>query len=195
MKSVNNNMGLAIAVSAGIALTGLAPEALAHTTTKKHSHAPSTRSLVRADERVLKTDNARLSSLEAEVTELRSQLTAQKSAAEQVETKQQQLETQVAEEAAKENAKNNMAFFRGGYASLTSNRTNELLTSTNHTVYGNPNNGNGNGWYVGGGFDFRMTDDLWGATDLMALDTELMFEYQNFGQGYNSFVSNSCLQL
>ena len=186
MNTLKKSVGTAAAISAAIAVAGLAPQtAFAHKSSKTHSHVSSSTSsaFVRED--------ARIANLEAEVGELRAQLSTQKAAESDLQAKQQQLETQVAEEAAKENAKNNLVFFRGGYAALTSNRSGELLTSGS-TPLGtyNPDNGNGSGWYVGAGMDFRATDDLWGATDLIALDAELMFEYQNFGEGRNAFVSS-----
>lgn len=185
MKTLKKSVGTAAAISAAIAVAGLAPQsAFAHKTSKTHTHVSSSASssYVRED--------ARIANLEAEVGELRAQLSTQKVAESDLQAKQQQLETQVAEEAAKENAKNNLVFFRGGYASLTANRNNELLTD-NDNLFPWPGNGNGNGWYVGAGMDFRATDDLWGATDLIALDAELQFSYMNYGTGQNSFVSNT----
>lgn len=188
MNTLKKSVGTAAAISAAIAVAGLAPQtAFAHKTSKKHTHtsystAPSTRTLVRAED-------SRIANLEAEVGELRAQLSTQKIAESDLQAKQQQLETQVAEEAAKENAKNNLVFFRGGYASLTANRNNELLLN-NNILFPTGANGNGNGWYVGAGMDFRATDDLWGATDLVALDAELQFSYMNYGSTQNAFASS-----
>jgi opacity protein-like surface antigen len=41
---------------------------------------------------------------------------------------------------------------------------------------------------VGAGFDHRLTNDLWGATDLVAVDGEVMFQYMDFGTQNNSLV-------
>jgi hypothetical protein len=186
MKAINHSLRMAAVITAGVAVAGLAPqEALAHKTkkaTRTYSTETSTRSLVRAED-------ARISNLEAEVGELRAQLSSHKAAESDLQAKQQQLETQVAEEAAKEDAKNNLVFFRGGFAALTANRNNELLTN-NNILFPTGHNGNGNGWYVGAGMDFRATDDLWGATDLVALDAELQFSYMNYGTTNNGFASN-----
>ena len=197
MKSLKKNMGLAAVISASFVFAGVASQdAMAHSTGKKHTHSAARKSTsgYSSTVREVHSDTARVSNLEAEVADLRSQLSAQQSAHQQFEAKQQQLETQVAEEAAKENAKNDMVFFRGGYAALEHGRTNELLTGGDAGLnpYGKNygSNKNGEGWYVGAGFDHRLTDDLWGATDLIALDAELMFEYQNFGKSYNAFVSS-----
>lgn len=184
MKTLKKSVGTAAAISAAIAVAGLAPQsAFAHKTSKTHTHVSSSASssYVRED--------ARIANLEAEVGELRAQLSTQKVAESDLQAKQQQLETQVAEEAAKENAKNNLVFFRGGFAALTSNRNNELLTN-NNILFPTGANGNGNGWYVGAGMDFRATDDLWGLTDLVALDAELKFDYMNYGTTQNAFASS-----
>jgi hypothetical protein len=190
MKMIKNTAGLSAVIGATVALAGMASqEAMA--TTHKKAKAPSTSTIerqVRAERRAISAEDARVTNLENEVAELRTQLSAQKTADAEVAAKQQQLETQVAEEAAKENAKNNLVFFRGGFAQLAQKRSNELLTNSAAL-----NNGQGDynqdGWYVGAGFDYRVTDDLWGATDLMALDAELMFQYQNYGTAQNGLVS------
>ncbi len=88
----------------------------------------------------------------------------------------------------------NTLFFRGGYASMTHPRNNELLTGGNPGVGGAlvstvADHNQGNGWYIGAGIDHRLTNDLWGMTDLVALDGELMFQYMNFGSSTNTFVS------
>ncbi len=195
MNNQRKLLSLAAIVSAAVAMSAVAPQAMAHAKhkhTKKATHTPSTRSLVRADERHLRADDARIANLESEVGDLRAQLTTQKQAADAVEAKQTQLETQIAETAAKEEQGQDLLFFRGGYAALTTNRHNELLTSSSAfdpAGYG-VREGNGDGWYVGAGFDHRLSSDFFGLSDMVALDGEVMFEYQNYGQAYNAFVSS-----
>lgn len=195
MNNQRKLLSLAAIVSAAVAMSAVAPQAMAHAKhkhTKKATHTPSTRSLVRADERHLRADDARIANLESEVGDLRAQLTTQKQAADAVEAKQTQLETQIAETAAKEEQGQDLLFFRGGYAALTTNRHNELLTSSSafdSAGYG-VREGNGDGWYVGAGFDHRLSSDFFGLSDMVALDGEVMFEYQNYGQAYNAFVSS-----
>jgi opacity protein-like surface antigen len=75
----------------------------------------------------------------------------------------------------------NMIFFRGGYARNDSKRD-DLLTGNQFA--GNALGGgktNKDGWYVGAGFDFGLTDDVWGLVDNTEVDAELMFEWKNFG--------------
>lgn len=82
----------------------------------------------------------------------------------------------------------NMIFFRGGYARNDSQRD-DLLTGnqfggdTIPALAGVLGGGKAqqDAWYVGAGFDFGLTDDVWGLMADTEVDAELMFEYKNFG--------------
>jgi len=79
----------------------------------------------------------------------------------------------------------NMIFFRGGFARNDSKR-NDLLTGNQFGGDNVPNvlgggRTNKDGWYIGAGFDFGLTDDVWGLMSDTEVDAELMFEYKNFG--------------
>jgi hypothetical protein len=88
--------------------------------------------------------------------------------------------------------KDHMVFFRGGYAKMDHSRT-DLLTggavNADATVAGLGGNTNltntgptsDNGWYVGAGFDFSLSDNLWGFMDGTEVLAELQFEYKKFG--------------
>jgi len=53
----------------------------------------------------------------------------------------------------------NMVFFRGGWAGLVNDRSNEVFTD----VFGtNGSNSNNSGYYVGGGLDLVLSRDTWG---------------------------------
>ena len=185
MKSLKKTASMAALISAGMAMAALAPEALAH---KNHKHTTKKTTTSYTTSSVSSSSDARLRALEEEVSGLRTELSATKTAHADVEAKQQQLETQVAAEAAKEEEKNNMVFFRGGFAQLAQKRGNELLVNSN--LNGDNTSYNQDGWYVGAGFDFRASADLFGLTDLVALDGELLFQYQNYGTATNSLVNN-----
>jgi opacity protein-like surface antigen len=89
----------------------------------------------------------------------------------------------------------NMIFFRGGYARNDSKRD-DLLTGNQFA--GNAlggNRTNKDGWYVGAGFDFGLTDDVWGLMDNTEVDAELMFEYKNFGaKKFNNAATSQALK-
>lgn len=196
MKTLKKTLGLAAVISATLAVSGVATSAFATEheaakATKKAAkkHGPSDRALIRADEKHIKSDEARIANLEAEVGDLRAQLVTQKQASDSLQAKETQLETQVAKEQAKEDAKNNLVAFRGGYASLSTNRNEELLLNNSAVAPAN-RSGNGNGWYIGGQFDWRVSDDFFGLTDgLASLDTELLFDYSNLGTSNNMLIS------
>lgn len=75
-------------------------------------------------------------------------------------------------------SKDNMVFFRGGYARNDYNRYGDILTDT--AGIGGQQNGKQDGWYVGAGFDFSLSDDLFGMHDGTEILAELMFEYKEF---------------
>jgi hypothetical protein len=184
MKVNNKSVSVAALISATLAVAAIAPQA-AIAAPKKAAKAPSARTMerqIQTEKRAISKEDARISNLENELTDLRSQLSAQKAADADVAAKQSQLESQFAAEAAKENAKNNLVFFRGGFAQTAQGQNvnaQQYSANSGRTLSGSyPSN---NGWYAGAGFDFRVSDDFFGASDMVALDAELMLNYMNYG--------------
>ena len=68
--------------------------------------------------------------------------------------------------------KSHMLFFRGGFAHSDHSRDGIGLTGT-------PDK---NAWYVGAGFDWGLTKDVWGLAPKTSVASELMFEYKELGQ-------------
>jgi len=101
--------------------------------------------------------------------------------------KVQELEAWMQETKAKPTAReqvDNMIFFRGGFARNDTKR-NDLLTGNQFGGENVPNvlgggKTNKDGWYIGAGFDFGLTDDIWGMMEDTEVDAELMVEYKNF---------------
>ena len=89
----------------------------------------------------------------------------------------------------------NMIFFRGGYARNDSQR-NDLLTGNQFA--GNALGGgkaNDTGWYIGAGFDFGLTDDVWGMMPNTEVDAELMFEWKDLGaKGFKNAATSAALK-
>ena len=144
---------------------------------------------------------SRLNAMEAEMQALRSELAAAKAESqahaqesvqrlEQTEQRQMQTEQKLAQDEETVKKPKSLLFFRGGFTHMTSNRDGELLLNNQILNPGPVPVNNGDGWYVGAGFDHRLTDDTWGMTDLMAVDGEVMFQYMNFGTSYNALVGN-----
>jgi opacity protein-like surface antigen len=79
----------------------------------------------------------------------------------------------------------NRVFFRGGYAKLSSDRSNELFTDGHSAAGSNNNTG---GYYIGGGEDIMMTKDLWGMAKNIALLGEIGVEFKRWS---SNVVANS----
>lgn len=199
MKKITKTSLISVAVMAAMAV---APQAaFAHKAKKAHTHSKSAKKASvshHAASTPISSTDAKLRQLEAEIQALRGELgrtrTETKSAvaavAQKAEAQDAAVEAKLVEHEDKTLNKNTL-FFRGGYAGMTHNRGNELLVQ-NNVLKGlgvqNESNG-GAGWYIGAGIDHRLTNDMWGLTDLAALDGELMFEYKNFGTSTNTLVA------
>ena len=196
MKTITKTTLISLAVASALAV---APQAaFAHKTGKTHTHKKTTSYSSSSSSSVssASSTDARLRAMEAEISSLRGELGRAKStvkeASTQVTANQEKLvEDKIAEHEAKSKEDDSTLYFRGGYAAMTHNRGDELLTNNavlNGTGIQNEHNG-GAGWYVGAGIDHRLTNDLWGLTNLIALDGELMFEYKNFGNSTNTLIA------
>ena len=189
MKKTKNAAAATAAIAASVAvLGGFSSSAAAH------GHSSSSTALQASLE-------SRLNSMEAEMQALRSELAASKAESqrqaqesvqrlEQTEQRQVQTEQKLAQDEETVKKPKSLLFFRGGFTHMTSNRDGELLLNNQLLNPGPVETNNGDGWYVGAGFDHRLTDDTWGLTDLMAVDGEVMFQYMNFGTSYNALVGN-----
>lgn len=177
-----NKMGLMTAVA--VAATAMAPQMAAAREVKA---APKAASVQSAMETRLQQMEDELKALRAEVAKSRSEAKADvRATAAKVEEHQQKVEKQLAESEKHEKSHHDLLFFRGGYAKMEHGRG--YKTSAPETLLLNKTEGDNDGWYVGAGFDHRLTDDLWGLTEMASVDGEVMFEYKNFGTGSNLLV-------
>lgn len=74
--------------------------------------------------------------------------------------------------------KNHMVFFRGGYAHMNDQRNGVSIQSNG--LGGAGGQADKDAWYIGAGFDFNLTDDVWGLLPRTSVASELMFEYKEF---------------
>jgi len=96
-------------------------------------------------------------------------------------------------------SKDHMIFFRGGYARNNRDRKGSILTDANATnggggatnlagsaglnttsFTGNSQNGDRDAWYFGAGFEFDLTNDLFGLWDNTSLMGEVTLNYKEF---------------
>lgn len=174
-----NKTKLALGIAtATLTLAGalVSPQAAAGSKAKHHAEVAGVSSKVDALEAQLQAMQAELSSLRAaasrpadsrKVQELDEWMTSVKSAP-------------------KEKAHHdNTLSFRGGFAHMDQSR-NDILTG-GQTVL-NSGGADTDAWYIGAGFDFSLTDDVWGAMDNTQVLAELMFEYKEFGTQTNRVI-------
>ncbi|NOS89659.1 MAG: porin family protein [Methylococcaceae bacterium] len=126
---------------------------------------------------------AQLQALQAEVISLREQ--AGRPAASADSEKVQELDawmTSVKSAPAPSKKHDNAIFFRGGFASNDSSRDGvSIYSDVAGSQLGLPGGqADKDAWYIGAGFDFGLTDDVWGMLDKTEVIAELMFEYKEF---------------
>lgn len=194
-------LGLATA-SLTIAAATLAPQAQAHQKAKKHTHthhhamSTTTYSSSSSTERMAEAANNKVEALEAQVQAMQYELQALRSEARRPVTtadsmKVQELDQWMAsmksEPSRKSGSKDNMVFFRGGYAHADSLRGGTLDPTfvpglgTNSNGLVNGAIGNQDAWYFGAGFDWSLDDSLFGLMSGTEVFAELMFDYKELG--------------
>ncbi|QSA97616.1 hypothetical protein [Methylococcus sp. EFPC2] len=184
-----NKMKTGLMTAAALAAVAMAPQA-ATAADKKASPAPTVQSAL--EKRLIQLEQE-LTALRSEVAKSRAETKADvKAATAKVEAHQAQVDQKFAEAEEHEKSHHDLLFFRGGYAALEHARTNELLVD-NATAGVTTHDKDGDGWYVGAGFDHRLTDDLWGLTDFASVDGEVMFEYKNYGTSTNTLVAAAAI--
>jgi hypothetical protein len=87
-----------------------------------------------------------------------------------------------------------LLFFRGGFAHNLQGRNGSSLQS-NVAPLGVQEAGDNDGWYIGAGFDWNLTRDVWGLLPKTGVYAELMFEYKKFGTAQGSALANVPTQL
>lgn len=167
--------------AAALTLAGFvaAPEAVAASRAERIAAAASNKA--DALEAQLQAVQAELSSLRAAVNAPRADMT---------DSKVQELDQwmqQVKSAPVKVETKDNMVFFRGGYGHANSKRGGTLDPTD---VPGVASNKNGvttgpisdlDQWYFGAGFDFSVSDNLFGFMDGTEVLAELLVDYRELG--------------
>lgn len=192
------NTLLASAVAAGVLMMAAQGAAAAEKAAASSSPAA-------AIEQRMKMMEEQMQMLKAELARTRSEGASAR--------KVEDLEAKVAKAQEHEKAHHNLLFFRGGFAKNDHDRGNALgldtdtgnhggaLSSLSGILGGEGANGGDDAWYFGAGFDFRLTDDIWGLTagtplEDTAIDGELMFEYKKFDhQSFDSTPLQAVAEL
>jgi opacity protein-like surface antigen len=163
---------------------GIATAALAMTTVLV---APQSVAASKA-ERIAEAANNKVEALEAQLRLMQEELNnlraeASRPAPSADSEKVQELDQWMASVKAapvKADHHDNTLFFRGGYARMDGLR-NGVSIKSDVMPLGAQDQADRDAWYIGAGFDFSLTDDVWGAMDDTQVLAELMFEYKEFG--------------
>jgi hypothetical protein len=171
-------------ISLGVALATLtmagalvSPQALAANSAERTAQAAN---------RKAEMLEAQLQAMQGEIAALRAQVnsTAPSTVDSQKVQELDQWMTSVKSEPVKAKTKDNMVFFRGGYAHFDNVRGGTLDPTSNPLL--GPSNRNGqlvgsitdkDAWYFGAGFDFSLDDNLWGLMDGTEVLAELGVNY------------------
>ena len=109
-----------------------------------------------------------MQSMQSELEKLKSESTQVTQKVEHIQQKTQEAQLEqkaspVAVAHVKERNKNNMVFFRGGFAHNAQHH-NGLTFQSNVVPVGAQDRPDKNAWYFGAGFDFNLTNDAWYGT-------------------------------
>ena len=130
---------------------------------------------------------AQLRAMQDEIASLRAQVSGTAPAASDTQ-KVQELDawmTSVKSEPVKAKVKDNMLYFRGGYAGNDRSMaatTNTVGNGTNNYPLADTTQGHTGGWNFGAGLDFSLNDDLFGLMDKTELLGELDINYVDLGK-------------
>ena len=195
MKIKKNKIGLGIAL-ATITMTGalVSQPALAHKSAKPHAHQVSAERLAEAANSKAEVLEAQLRAMQDEIASLRAQVGAAAPVAAVDAQKVQELDawmTSVKSEPVVKKDKDNMMYFRGGFAG--NDRAMNATTNTydsNGSLLPGATAGHSNGWNVGAGMDFSLNDNLFGLMEKTELLGELDINYVDVGS-YTGSVTNA----
>ncbi|NOT85697.1 MAG: porin family protein [Methylococcaceae bacterium] len=139
--------------------------------------------------------NSKVQALESQVNEMADMLRSMQSELDAVRNEAKQ--APVAAAPAPVKTKDNMVFFRGGFASMDQKRNGvSIYSDVAGSQYGLPGGqADKDAWYFGAGLDFSLTDDMWGMADSTEMLAEIMFEYKEFASNVqgNALANNPTL--
>jgi len=160
-------------------VTAVAVAALAPQQAMADKHASKGTSAQADIEKRLQMMEDEMRALRSELAKSRAEAKADaKATAEKVSAQQAQVDEKLSEvKTAK--GKKSLLFFRGGFAQNDVGRGDELLTDA---AYISGDNSDNQGWYIGAGLDFNLTDNAWGLLNDVQVDGELLFEYKKFSE-------------
>ena len=191
MNKFNVTLGMAMAA---IMFTGVfaSDDAMAHKRKYRHKHRSTHHRTVRHYQSADSGLSSKVEMLEAQLRATQDEVTALRSAGANTadSSKVQELDAWMQESKAKPQSPkyDNLLFFRGGYAKSDHSRSGVSIPNVGRGA-GVVSPGDDEAFYIGAGFDFGLTDNVWGLMDDTEVLGELMFEWKDFGQSDGVGVS------
>ena len=191
-KKTKISLGVALAT---ITMAGalVSPQALAHSSAERTAQAAN---------RKAEMLEAQLQAMQDEIAALRAQVNNVTPATAVDSQKVQELDawmTSVKSEPVVAKSKDNMVFFRGGYARADQDRGGTLDPTWAPGVGNDPNGllvgpiNDQDAWYFGAGFDFSLDDNLWGLMDGTEVLAELGVNYTELANNKSNGLSPQAL--
>jgi len=188
MKFTKTKLALGVATAA---LTMAAAPVFAGSVSQHHTEVDSL-------QRQVNEMSSMMRSMQAELARVKGQVSNSRVESSKVQELDQWMST-VKATPVKADSKDNMVFFRGGFAHANSQRNGVSIQSDVVPFGGQTDK---NSWYFGAGFDFSLDDNLFGLMDNTEVLAELMFEYKELGTtegnvlaDNNSAVTNAVLDV
>ncbi|WP_027159716.1 porin family protein [Methylobacter luteus] len=156
----------------------VSPQAVAHS--KAERVAESANSRAEALEAQMNQMQQMMQSMQSELNRVKAESTRPSAESEKVQELDQWMTSVKSQPVEADDHHDNTLFFRGGYAHSDNARNGVSIESTVAPV-GAQDQSDTDAWYIGAGFDFGLTHDVWGLMDNTQVLAELMFEYKEFG--------------
>lgn len=167
-----------IAGSCCLAAVATSPHALAHdTASQRIKQLEQSLQVLQAELEKLKTESAE-SAQKVNTIEQTTNKTVER--VDNIQQTNAALEERVGSEIGGVARKDRMLFFRGGFAHMMNHR--DGVTIKNQVLpIGAQDQADRDGWYIGAGLDWNLTNNIWGMMPRTSIFAELMFEYKEFG--------------
>jgi hypothetical protein len=156
----------------------VSPQAVAHS--KAERVAESANSRAEALEAQMNQMQQMMQSMQSELNRVKAESTRPSAESEKVQELDQWMTSVKSQPAKEDDHHDNTLFFRGGYAHSDKARNGVSIQSDVVPIVAQDQSDT-DAWYIGAGFDFGLTHDVWGLMDNTQVLAELMFEYKEFG--------------
>ncbi|HNP25409.1 MAG TPA: porin family protein [Nitrosomonas sp.] len=181
MKKFFNKECLSVSIVAStffLVTVTVAPHALAHdAAAQRIKQLEQSLQAIQAELQKIKAETAQSAQKVKNIEQTTNQ-TAQK--VNTIEQTNAVLEERLAPDISQMAQKDRMLFFRGGFAHMMNHRNGVTIQSQVLPI-GAQDRADRNGWYIGAGLDWNLTNDVWGILPNTSIFAELMFEYKEFG--------------